>query len=155
MRTIEGHYNAPKGRVAIAASRFNELVVNGLLEGALDTLKRQGVDLETVDIIRVPGAFELPLACMHLAETGKYKGLIALGCLIQGSTSHFEHVTGQCASGLASIALKYKIPVVFEVLATETLEDALSRAGSKNGNKGRDAALVLLEMCDLLEKIHE
>ena len=155
MRTIEGFYKAPKGRIAIVASRFNELVVEGLLAGALDSLARHGVDLEKVDVVRAPGAFELPLVCSHLAETGRYQGIIALGCLIRGATAHFEHVTGQCASGLASVGLKHQMPIVFEVLATDTLEHALERAGSKGGNKGADAVLVLLEMCDLLEKIHE
>ena len=155
MRTIEGLYKIPKGRMAIVASRFNELVVDGLLTGALDSLARHGVDMQMVDVIRAPGAFELPLVCSRLADSGRYQGIIALGCVIRGATAHFEHVVGQCASGLARVGLQYQIPVIFEVLATETLEQALERAGGKGGNKGADAVLVLLEMCDLLEKIDE
>jgi 6,7-dimethyl-8-ribityllumazine synthase len=155
MRTIEGFYKVPTGRIAIVASRFNAVVVDGLLKGAFDALTRYGIDLQKVDLIRVPGAFELPLVCDRLAETGKYQGIIALGCLIRGCTSHFDHVAGQCASGLATVGLKHQLPVIFEVLATNTFEDALDRSGGKQGNRGADAVLYLLEMCDLLGKIHE
>lgn len=155
MRTIEGFYAVPKGRIALVASRFNEVVVEGLLQGALDALTRHGIDLQSVDVVRAPGAFELPLVCSQLSATGRYQGIIALGCVIRGATAHFDLVVQQCASGLASIALKNQIPIVFEVLATDTLEHALERSGGKNGNKGADAVLVLLEMCDLLSKIHE
>lgn len=152
-RTINGDLVARDMRVAIVAARFNELVVDGLLEGAQDTLARHGVAAQSVSIVRVPGAFEIPLAAKKLCESGQCDAVVALGAVIRGATPHFDYVAGQCAAGLGKVQLETGVPIAFGVLTTDTLEQALERAGSKAGNKGADAALSAIEMVNLLRDI--
>lgn len=150
----EGHLTPAAGaRVAIVLSRFNEAVGLRLLEGAEDALIRHGVKVENIVIVRVPGAFEIPLAAQELAKTGKYTAVVCLGAVIRGETGHYDYVAGQMAAGIAQIALATGVPIGFGVLTTDTSEQAIERAGGKAGNKGADAALAALEMADLLQKI--
>ncbi len=137
-------------RFAIVASRFNEFIVEKLLGGALDGLARHGVDLARVTVVRVPGAWEIPIACAKLASLGQVDGIVALGCVIRGATPHFEQVANEVGKGVASVALSSGVPIAFGVLTTETIEQAIERAGTKMGNKGWDAALTALEMVSLL-----
>ncbi len=153
MNTIEGHLNASGLKVAIILSRFNEFIGNRLLEGALDCLKRHNCNDESIDIIKVPGAFEIPLAADKLAAGKKYNAIICLGAVIRGATPHFEYVAGNAANGIARVAEKYGIPVAFGILTTDTIEQAIERAGTKSGNKGWDAALTAIEMADLMKKL--
>ena len=152
-RILEGGLDGAGRRVAIAASRFNRLVTDLLLAGASETLQRHGVAAGDIDVAWVPGAFELPLAAERLAATGRYAGVVAIGAVIRGATSHFEHVAGQAAAGLAAAARATGVPVAFGVLTCDTMEQALDRAGGKAGNKGAEAALTVLEMAGLLEAI--
>jgi 6,7-dimethyl-8-ribityllumazine synthase len=150
MRTIEGSLVAPKGaRFGIVASRFNHFIVDRLIEGATDALIRHGAKLQDVVLVRVPGAWELPIAARRLAAGGKVDAVIALGAVIRGSTPHFEYVAGESAKGLAAAAHTSAVPVVLGVLTTETLEQAIERAGAKQGNKGWDAAVSAIEMVSL------
>lgn len=151
--SIEGHYEKPSGRVVIVAARFNELVVESLIAGANDTLVRHGLDKADIDVVRAPGAYELPLICQRLAKTNRYQGMIALGAVIRGGTPHFDYVAGQCASGLMQVSLEAGLPIMFGVLTTDSIEQAMERAGTKAGNKGADAAFSLLETLNLLERI--
>lgn len=153
MNKIEGHLNASGLRIAIILSRFNELIGNRLLEGALDCLKKHSCNDEMIDIIKVPGAFEIPLAADKLAAGKRYNAIICLGAVIRGATPHFEYVAGNAASGIARVAEKYNIPVSFGILTTDTVEQAIERAGTKSGNKGWDAALTAIEMADLMKKL--
>lgn len=153
MDVIEGQFTHVKGHYAIVAARFNELIVERLVDGAVDTLRRHGVSSDDVTLVRVPGAFEIPVVVDKLAASGRYAGVIALGCVIRGATAHFDYVAGSCTSGLADAASKHGIPVVFGVLTTDTIEQAMERAGSKAGNKGAEAAATALEMVDLLSRI--
>jgi len=149
-RVIEGNLVAPKGaRFAIVASRFNHFVVDRLVEGAVDALVRHGVDPKNVTVVRVPGAWELPLVARRLAASDKIDAVVALGAVIRGATPHFEYVAGEAAKGLAAAAHGATVPVVFGVLTTETIEQAIERAGTKAGNKGWDAAVAALEMVAL------
>jgi 6,7-dimethyl-8-ribityllumazine synthase len=152
-QTYEGGIDGAGRRVAIVVSRFNRLVTDPLLAGAREALARHGVAEADVDVAWVPGSFELPLAAQRLAQTGRYAGVIAIGAVVRGATAHFEHVAGQAASGLADVALRTGVPVAFGVLTTDTMEQALDRAGGKAGNKGAEAALTVLEMAALLETI--
>lgn len=140
-------------RVAIVLSRFNELIGKSLLDGAIDTLRRHGVADEDITLVRVPGAFEIPLAAQQLAESKRYDALVCLGAVIRGATSHYEYVAGQMAAGIAQVSLDTGVPIGFGVLTTETVEQAQDRAGAKAGNKGVDAANAVLEMVDLLKRI--
>jgi 6,7-dimethyl-8-ribityllumazine synthase len=140
-------------RVAIACGRFNDLITERLLAGARDGLLRHGVDGASITEAWVPGAFELPLAASRLASSGEYDAVICLGAVIRGATSHYEHVAGQCAAGIARVALDTGVPVVFGVLTTDTIEQALERAGTKAGNKGYESAETALEMVDLLRQL--
>ena len=140
-------------RVAIACGRFNDLITERLLAGARDGLLRHGVDEASITEAWVPGAFELPLAASRLASSGEYDAVICLGAVIRGATGHYEHVAGQCAAGIARVALDTGVPVVFGVLTTETIEQALERAGTKAGNKGYESAETALEMVDLLRQL--
>jgi len=149
-KIIEGGLATRDLRFACIAARFNEFVVEPLLQGAVDTLRRHGVLPESIDVVRVPGAFEIPLAVRKLAASGRYDALIALGAVIRGDTPHFDYVAGECAAGLARVALDTGLPVAFGVLTTDTLEQATDRAGGKDGNKGADAALTAIEMANLL-----
>jgi 6,7-dimethyl-8-ribityllumazine synthase len=149
-KIIEGGLAAQELRFACVAARFNEFVVEPLLQGAVDTLRRHGALSESIDVVRVPGAFEIPLAVRKLAVSGRYDALIALGAVIRGDTPHFDYVAGECASGLARVALDTGLPVAFGVLTTDTVQQATDRAGGKDGNKGADAALTAIEMANLL-----
>lgn len=151
MKTLEGNLIATDLTIAIVQSRFNSLVGDRLLEGALDTLRRHGVPDDGVTLARVPGAFEIPLAASLLAKSGKYDAVICLGAVIRGATAHFDYVAGPMASGLASIAVETGVPVLFGVLTTDTIEQALERAGTKAGNKGADVAAAAIEMANLLK----
>jgi 6,7-dimethyl-8-ribityllumazine synthase len=152
-KIIEGGYAAPPGRFALVAARFNGSIVEGLVAGALDGLRRHGVADDAIDLIRVPGSFELPLVAQKAAASGKYAAVVCLGCVIRGETSHYDHVAGEAAGGVGRAALATGVPVVFGVITTETLEQAINRAGAKAGNKGFDAALVAIEMVNLLRQL--
>jgi 6,7-dimethyl-8-ribityllumazine synthase len=149
----EGGLDGAGRRIAIVVGRFNRLVTEPLLAGAREALARHGVADADVDVAWVPGSFELPLAAQRLAQTGRYAGVIAIGAVVRGATAHFEHVAGRAAAGLASVALQTGVPVAFGVLTTDTMEQALDRAGGKAGNKGAEAALTVLEMAALLESV--
>jgi 6,7-dimethyl-8-ribityllumazine synthase len=152
-RVIEGHYLPAKGKVGIVVSRFNEFITERLLNGALDCLRRHGVPDDRIDIVRCPGAFEIPqVARMMASKPAAYSAVICLGCVIRGETPHFEYVAGAVSSGVSKVALSSDIPVIFGVLTTDSLDQAIDRAGSKSGNKGWDAALSALEMADLFGK---
>ena len=152
-KVIEGELQARDLRFALIAARFNDFVVEPLLRGALDALKRHGVTEKQIDIVRVPGAFDIPIVARKLAQSQRYAALVALGCVIRGQTPHFDYVAGECAGGIARIALETGVPVAFGVLTTDTVEQAVDRAGGKAGNKGADAALVAIEMANLLRRL--
>ena len=153
MERIEGDFSAPRGRIALLASRFNELVVARLIEGARDALLRHGVADEQLTLVRVPGAFELPLTADKLAASGRFDAIVALGCVIRGDTAHFDYVAGGAANGLMQVSLDHGLPVGFGVLTVDTLEQALDRAGAKAGNKGADAALAVIEQLNLVRQL--
>jgi 6,7-dimethyl-8-ribityllumazine synthase len=153
VRTFEGHLDASGLRFAIAASRFNDFIVARLLDGALDGLRRHGVAEDAVDVAWVPGAFELPLVASHLAKSGRYDAVITVGAVIRGATSHYDLVAGHAAAGVGRVALDTGIPVVLGVLTTDTIEQAIERAGTKAGNKGFEAALTAIELADLLRRL--
>jgi 6,7-dimethyl-8-ribityllumazine synthase len=153
VKTIEGGFDGAGRKFAIAAGRFNGYVVESLVAGAVDALVRHGVARKDVTLVRVPGCFELPLAAKRLAAGGKFDAVIALGAVIRGATPHFDYVAGQCAAGLAQVQLETGVPVAFGVLTTNTIEQAIERAGTKAGNKGVDAAMTALEMVSLLGKL--
>ncbi len=150
---LEGSLVAGDARFAIVVSRFNELITEPLLNGALDTLKRHGADLDQVTVAWCPGAYELPLVAKRLAATGQYDAVICLGAVIRGATYHFELVAGGAGSGITSAALDTGVPIIFGVITTDTIEQALERAGTKAGNKGSDAALAAIETVNLLRQI--
>lgn len=147
---LEGHLRADGRRFGIAVSRFNELVSERLLEGALGALRRHGADLDAVTVARCPGAMELPVVAQKMAASGDYDAVICLGAVIRGATSHYDLVTQGAASGTGRAALETGVPVLFGVLTTDTIEQALERAGTKAGNKGADAAVAAIEMADLM-----
>jgi len=153
INTIEGDFVTVAGNYALVVGRFNSFVVESLLEGAIDTLTRHGIKHEQIEIIRVPGAFELPLAVKKVADKGKYDAIIALGAVIRGGTPHFEYVAGECVKGIAQVALDSAIPVSFGVLTVDTIEQAIERSGTKAGNKGGEAALSAMEMVSLIKSI--
>ncbi len=153
MTTYEGRLRGEGMRVAVAASRFNELVTDRLVAGARDGLLRHGVDEGSLTLVWAPGAFELPLVARRLAESGEYDAVVCVGAVVRGATDHYEHVAGQCAAGLGRVALDTGVPVVFGVLTTDTTEAALERAGGKLGNKGFEAAVTAIEMADLLRQL--
>ncbi|WP_006787988.1 6,7-dimethyl-8-ribityllumazine synthase [Thiorhodospira sibirica] len=154
IQSIEGDFTqAQTARFGIVLARFNSFIVDRLLEGALDALSRHGVAEERIQIVRVPGAYELPIATRAMVNTQRYDAVIALGCVIRGATPHFDYVAGETAKGLAQIALSQDIPVSFGVLTTDTIEQAIERAGTKAGNKGADAAMGAIEMVSLLGKL--
>jgi 6,7-dimethyl-8-ribityllumazine synthase len=154
-RSIAGQLQAGDARFAIAATRFNGFIVESLVTAAVDALERHGADPGQIDIVRVPGAFELPLTLRKLADTGRYDALIALGCVIRGATPHFDYVAGESAKGVAALAMSSGLPVVNGILTTDSIEQAVERAGTKAGNKGADAAMAAIEMVDLLRRIAE
>ena len=153
IRTIEGDFAGGKGRYALVVGRWNSFVVEHLVEGALDTLRRHGVSDKQITIVRAPGAFEIPLVCKKVAQKGEADAIIALGAVIRGGTPHFEYVAGECTTGLAMVTMEYGIPVAFGVLTVDTIEQAVERAGTKAGNKGEEAAMSALEMVSLLGKL--
>jgi 6,7-dimethyl-8-ribityllumazine synthase len=153
IKTIEGDFTSGKGEFALVVGRWNSFVVEHLLEGALDTLRRHGVGDKQITIVRAPGAFEIPLVCRQLAEKGGFDAIIALGAVIRGGTPHFEYVAGECTKGIAQVTMQYGIPVTFGVLTVDTIEQAVERSGTKAGNKGAEAAESALEMVSLLGKI--
>ena len=153
MHTIEGNLDATKGSWAIVNSRWNAFITSHLEEGALDVLRRMGAADDAVTVIRVPGAFEVPIAVQKAAASGKYDAVIALGCVIRGATPHFDYVAGEVSKGMSRVALDTGVPVAFGVLTTDTIEQAVERAGTKAGNKGAEAALAAIEMVDVLRQM--
>jgi 6,7-dimethyl-8-ribityllumazine synthase len=152
-KEIQGELLARDLRFALVAARFNDFVVELLIRGALDALKRHGVGEQQIDIVRVPGAFDIPVVARKLALSRRYQALVALGAVIRGDTPHFDYVAGECAAGISRIALESGVPIAFGVLTTDNVEQAMDRAGGKAGNKGADAALVAMEMADLLRRL--
>ena len=146
----EGELVIRDARIALLVSRFNSFIVDSLLQGALDTLKRHGAQERDLVIVRVPGAFEMPLAAQRLAASKRYDAIIALGAVIRGGTPHFEYVAGECTKGLSTVSMQHDIPVAFGVLTVDTIEQAIERAGTKAGNKGAEAAMSTIEMINLL-----
>ncbi|MFB0950110.1 MAG: 6,7-dimethyl-8-ribityllumazine synthase [Halioglobus sp.] len=153
MKTIEGTFTGGKGKYSIVVGRWNSFVVEPLLEGALDTLRRHGVSDKQITIVRAPGAFEIPLVCKKVAAKGNVDAIIALGAVIRGGTPHFEYVAGECTKGIAMVSMEYDIPVSFGVLTVDTIEQAIERSGSKAGNKGEEAAMSALEMVSLMSAL--
>ncbi|MBN8194402.1 6,7-dimethyl-8-ribityllumazine synthase [Bacillus sp. NTK074B] len=154
MKTIyEGNLVGSGLRVAIVVSRFNEFITSKLLGGAEDALKRHGVEEDSVSVTWVPGAFEIPMIAKKLARSGKYDAVITLGTVIRGATAHFEYVSGEVAKGVANLSLQEDVPVIFGVLTTDTIEQAIERAGTKAGNKGWEAAVSAIEMANLIREI--
>ena len=149
----EGNLDASGLKIVIVVARFNSFITDRLLAGALDALKRSGAAPDAIEIVKVPGAWELPLTAKTLAATNRYAAIVALGAVIRGDTPHFDHVANQASSGLAAVALETGVPVAFGVLTTNTVEQAIDRAGGKSGNKGYDAAITAIEMADLLRRL--
>lgn len=152
MKMYEGNLIAQELKFGIIVGRFNEFIGGKLLSGALDALKRHGVEESEIEIAWVPGAFEIPLAAKKMAKTSKYDAVICLGAVIRGSTPHFEYVSSEVSKGVANVSLETEIPVIFGVLTTDTIEQAIERAGTKAGNKGYDAAVTAIEMANLLKQ---
>ena len=150
---IEGNLVVGEGRYAILVSRWNDLITSRLLEGSKDTIVRHGGSLDNVDVIWAPGSYELPLVSQKLAKCGRYDAIIALACVIRGGTPHFDYVASEVAKGLASVSLETGVPVSFGVLTTNSIEQAIERAGTKMGNKGAEAALAAIEMVNLLNNL--
>jgi 6,7-dimethyl-8-ribityllumazine synthase len=153
MNTIEGDFKNCTGRYGIVVARFNSFVVESLLEGALDTLTRHGINEKDITIVRIPGAFEMPLAVKKMADSGNYDAVIALGAVIRGGTPHFDYVAGECVKGIAQVSLQSNVPVTFGVLTVDTIEQAIERSGTKAGNKGAEATLSAIEMVSLLRQL--
>ena len=154
MKVLEGTVAAPNAKIAVVIARFNSFINESLLEGAVDALKRIGqVQDDNITLVGAPGAYELPLVARRLADSKKYDAIVALGTVIRGGTAHFEYVAGEASSGLGQVAMQADIPVAFGVLTTENIEQAIERAGTKAGNKGAEAALVALEMINLLAAV--
>jgi len=154
IKTIEGDFSAATARVALVVGRFNSFVVESLVDGAVDALKRMGgLAEENITIIRVPGAFEIPLAVQKVAASGNYDAVVALGAVIRGGTPHFEYVAGECVKGIGQVSLQTGVPVAFGVLTVDSIEQAIERSGTKAGNKGAEAALSILEMITLFRNL--
>ena len=153
MRTFEGKFDGKDVKIGIVAGRFNEFITSKLVGGALDVLKRNDVSEENIDIAWVPGAFEIPLITKKLANTGKYDAIITLGAVIKGSPPHFDYVCAEVSKGVSQISLQSELPVIFGVLTTNNVEEAIERAGTKAGNKGADAAFSAIEMINLIKEI--
>jgi len=153
MPTIEGDLTPPAGRFALVAARFNGLIADALVAGAVDGLRRHGVPDDRIDLVRVPGSFEIPLVAQKLGESGRYAAVVCLGAVIKGDTDHYDHVAGAATSGIAQASLTSGVPVVFGVLTCDTLEQAMNRAGGKAGNKGYEAAVTAIEMVNLLKRL--
>lgn len=153
MKTIEGALTTNGEKFCIIISRFNEFIGSKLLSGALDELKRHGIAEDTIDVVWVPGAFEIPVIAKKCAKSGKYNAIITLGAVIKGSTSHYDYVCAEVSKGIASVSLETEVPVIFGVLTTDNLEQAIERAGTKAGNKGADAAKAAIEMANLMSAL--
>lgn len=153
MEILEGYFSAKKMKIAIVVGRFNDFITNKLLEGALDTFKRNEGSEANVTIVKVPGAFEIPLACQKLALTKKYDGILTLGAVIRGATPHFDFVSNEVSKGVASVSMQSNLPISFGVLTTDSIEQAIERAGTKAGNKGSETMMGLIETIDLYRKI--
>jgi 6,7-dimethyl-8-ribityllumazine synthase len=153
MSEFIGDFTTPEGRFALVVGRFNALVTESLLGACRDVLVRHGIPDDRIDVVRVPGSFEIPLVARRLAGSSRYAAVICLGCVIRGETAHFDYVAGQAASGIMQAGLETGVPVIFGVLTTETVEQALDRAGLKGGNKGADAALAAIEMVNLFSRL--
>lgn len=153
IKTVEGDFTSAKGNYTIVVGRWNSFVVEHLLEGALDCLRRHGVSDSQITIVRAPGAFEIPLVCKKVAAKGTADAIIALGAVIRGGTPHFEYVAGECTKGLAMVGMEHSVPVSFGVLTVDTIEQAVERSGTKAGNKGEEAAMSALEMVSLMSKL--
>jgi len=154
MNVIEANFNASGKKFAIVVSRFNSFVVESLLEGAVDALKRHGSVADSdITIVRVPGAYELPVAAKRIAQKGGFDAIVAIGAVIRGGTPHFDFVAGECNKGLAQVAMEFTLPVAFGVITTDSIEQAIDRAGTKAGNKGAEAALSALEMVNVLSQL--
>jgi 6,7-dimethyl-8-ribityllumazine synthase len=153
LKTLEGNMTHSDGRYALVVARWNSFVVEHLLQGAMDTLRRHGVADSHLTIVRVPGAFEMPLVCQRLARSGNFHAIIALGAVIRGGTPHFEYVAGECTKGIAQVSLNHEIPIAFGVLTVDSIEQAIERSGTKAGNKGAEAAASALEMVSLLSQL--
>ena len=153
IKTIEGGLTVRGASFGIIASRFNSFIVESLVDGAVDALKRHGADEGNIQIVKVPGAFEMPLVAARMAAKKEYDAIIALGAVIRGGTPHFEYVAGECTKGLASVSAQHDIPVAFGVLTVDTIEQAIERAGTKAGNKGVEAAMSAIEMVNLLQNL--
>jgi len=156
IRTIEGDFTSAStagANYALVVARFNSFIVDSLLAGAVDALVRHGVSEKNITVIKVPGAFELPLVAKRVARSGKYDAIIALGAVIRGSTPHFDYVAGECAKGLGQVGMEHELPVVFGVLTVDTIEQAVERAGTKAGNKGADAAMSAIELVSVLRRL--
>ena len=151
--SYEGSFDAQSIRFGVVVGRFNSFVVESLLSGVMDTIIRHGGDLQNIEVVRVPGAYEMPLAAQRLAASERYDALIAVGAVIRGGTPHFEFVAGECSKGLATVGLNHNIPIAFGVLTVDTIEQAIERAGTKAGNKGVEAALSAIEMVNLLRQL--
>ncbi|MEQ8153219.1 MAG: 6,7-dimethyl-8-ribityllumazine synthase [Smithellaceae bacterium] len=152
-KLIEGKIVAKGMKFGIVASRFNDFICGRLIEGAIDALTRAGADEKDIEICKVPGAFELPLTAKKMAKSNRFDAIICLGAVIRGATPHFEYISAEVSKGIASVGLETEIPVVFGVLTTDNIEQAIERAGTKSGNKGADAAMSAIEMVDLFKKI--
>lgn len=149
----EGDFSPPAGRFAVVAARFNAVIVDQLLGGVHDALNRHGVAADRMDVVRVPGSFEIPVVAQQLAKSGEYAAVICLGCVIRGDTDHYDHVAGSATSGIMTAGLNSGVPVIFGVLTCDTLEQAFQRAGAKAGNKGFEAAVTAIEMVNLMAKL--
>ena len=153
MKVIEGQLTTNNEKFCVVISRFNEFIGSKLLSGAIDELKRHGIDGNNIDVVWTPGAFEIPLVAKKCAKTGKYNAIITLGAIIKGATSHYDYVCAELSKGIAQVSLETEVPVLFGVLTTENIEQAIERAGTKAGNKGADAAKAAIEMANLLKEI--
>ena len=152
---IEGNLSAEGRSFGIVASRFNDFVVKALLEGAIEAIRRHGGEAGVVDVVWVPGSYEIPVVARELALSGRYDALICLGAVIRGATAHFDYVAGGAAGGISNVALETGVPVIFGVITTESIEQAIERAGTKMGNKGFEAAVSAMEMADIMAKLRE
>ncbi|PWL74521.1 6,7-dimethyl-8-ribityllumazine synthase [Candidatus Gastranaerophilales bacterium] len=155
MKTYEGQLVAGNEKFCIILSRFNDFIGSKLLSGAIDELIRHGVSDENIDVVKVPGAFEIPIAAQKFAKSGRYNAIITLGAVIKGSTSHYDYVCAEVSKGVAQVSLQTGIPVIFGVLTTDNIEQAIERAGTKAGNKGSDAAKAAIEMANLCREVNK
>ncbi|QYZ64618.1 MAG: 6,7-dimethyl-8-ribityllumazine synthase [Gammaproteobacteria bacterium (ex Lamellibrachia satsuma)] len=153
IKTIEGALTIENARFCVVAARFNSFVVESLVDGAIDTLKRHGASEDDITLVRLPGAFEMPVLLEKIAAKGEYDAIIALGAVIRGGTPHFDYVAGECVKGMSQVSLKHGVPIAFGVLTVDTIEQAIERAGTKAGNKGAEATLSAIEMVNLFRQI--